>query len=50
MLSGALAVTLAVTFLTGSGYLYRFENILEGSIILVALALGVRKKNRESSP
>ncbi len=45
MASGALAVTLGVTFLTGSGYLYRFENILEGSIILVALALGIRKKN-----
>lgn len=45
MLFGALAVTLGVTFLTWSGYLYRFENILEGSIILAVLAFGVRKKN-----
>lgn len=45
MLFGALTVTLAVTFLTGNGYLYRLENILEGSAILVILAVNAQKKN-----
>lgn len=50
MLSGSLAVTLAVTFLTGKGLLYRWENILEGSVILLVLVLGVHRKSRKSSP
>lgn len=50
MLLGALTVTIAITILTGDGYLYRMENILEGSVILVVLAFGSRKKSRESSP
>lgn len=50
MLVGSLAVTLAVTFLTGKSLLYRWENILEGSVILLALAFGVNKKSRRLSP
>lgn len=50
MMFGALIVTLAVTFLTGSGYLYQMENILEGSTILIVLAFGVRKRTENSPP
>lgn len=50
MVAGSLAVTLVVTFLTGKGLLYRWENILEGSVILLVIAFGVNKKSRKSSP
>ena len=50
MMFGALIVTLAVTFLTGSGYLYQMENILEGSTILIVLAFGGRKRTENSPP
>lgn len=50
MLCGALTVTLAITVLTGSGYLYRWENILEGSVILLVLTGNALVKTRKSSP
>lgn len=50
MLCGALTVTFAITFLTGSGHLYRWENILEGSVMLLVLAANALGKTRKSSP
>lgn len=50
ILCSALTVTLAITLLTGSGYLYRWENILEGSVMLLVLAANGVGKTRKSSP
>lgn len=45
MVIGALTVVTMLMMLTGSGYLNRFETILEGIIILLALDVKNRTKN-----